>query len=270
MSSPYCGSQNRLLDVLSAAEFLRLSASLESVSLRSGEILYESGCRLPYVYFPVTAIISLASILENGASAELAVVGNEGMVGVALLMGGDTTPSRAVVSDAGHAYRLKGALIKQEFNRGGPLLQWSLRYAQALITQMSQTAACNRHHTVCQRLCRRLLSSLDRCASNELPMTHEQLSHMLGVRREGVTEAAGKLQKAGLIQYHRGHMHVLDRHGLEARACECYRVVKKEYDRLLPPGRKINEHYEAPRRPAWREVLAKPPIHDHPPLASRN
>jgi len=234
MSEFYCACQNRLLETLPAQAFARLAPQMEWVPLRLGEVLHESGCRPRHLYFPVTAIVSLVCLLENGDSAELAVAGCEGMVGVHLLMGGDTTPNRAVVSGAGHAYRLKASLVRQEFNGGGALQLLSLRYAQALITQMSQTAVCNRHHSLRQQLCRRLLSSLDRSLSNELSMTHELVAHMLGVRREGVTEAAGQLQKAGLIEYHRGHVKVLDRKGLEAGACECYQVVKKEYDRLLP------------------------------------
>jgi CRP-like cAMP-binding protein len=199
-----------------------------------GMVLYESGHELRHVYFPTTAIVSLLYVMLDGASAEIAVVGNEGIIGVALFMGGETMPNRAVVQSAGHAYRLKGQLLKQEFNRSGELQHLLLRYTQALLTQMAQTAVCNRHHSLDQQLCRWLLLSIDRLPSNELAMTQELIANMLGVRREGVTEAAGKLQKTGLIRYQRGHITVLDRAGLEARACECYAVVKKEFDRLLP------------------------------------
>ena len=199
-----------------------------------GHVLYESGSELRHVYFPTTAIVSLLYVMEDGASAEIAVVGNEGVIGVALFMGGETMPNRAVVQSAGHAYRLPGQLLKQEFNRSGELQHLLLRYTQALLTQMAQTAVCNRHHSLDQQLCRWLLLSLDRLPANELVMTQELIANMLGVRREGVTEAAGNLQKDGLIEYRRGHITVLDRPGLEARACECYAVVKKEFDRLLP------------------------------------
>jgi len=202
--------------------------------MRLGEVLYESGGELRHAYFPTTCIVSLLYVMENGSSAEIAVVGNEGLVGVALFMGGGTMPNRAVVQSAGHAYRLRGAFIKQEFDRYGVLLRLLLRYTQALITQMAQTAVCNRHHSVDQQLCRWLLMSLDRLSSDELVMTQELIANMLGVRREGVTEAAGKLHRAGLIDYRRGHIKVLDRPGLEARVCECYQVVKTEFDRLLP------------------------------------
>ena len=202
--------------------------------MRLGWAVYESGAAQDHLYFPTCAIVSLLYILENGTSAEIAVVGNDGAVGIALFMGGETTPSRAVVQSAGHGYRLKAALIKTEFDRFGPTMNLLLRYTQALITQMSQTAVCNRHHSVDQQLCRWLLLSLDRLSSSELSMTQELIANMLGVRREGVTEAAGKLQDAGLIRYHRGRITVLDRPGLEARTCECYEVVKREFDRLLP------------------------------------
>jgi CRP-like cAMP-binding protein len=197
-------------------------------------VLYESGIPLGHVYFPTTAIISLLYVMENGASAEIAVVGNEGIVGISLFMGGESTSSRAVVQSAGEGFRLKAQLMKQEFNRAGPVLHLLLRYTQALITQMSQTAVCNRHHSLDQQLCRWLLLSLDRLESNQLVMTQELIANMLGVRREGVTEGALKLQNAGLIRYARGHITVLDREALEERSCECYAVVKKEYDRLLP------------------------------------
>jgi len=199
-----------------------------------GEALYESGGHLQHVYFPTTSIVSLLYVLEDGASAEIAVVGNEGILGIAIFMGGETTPSRAIVQSAGYGYRLNAHLLKQEFNRAGPVLHLLLRYTQALITQMTQTAVCNRHHAVEQQLCRWLLLSLDRLRSNELIMTQELIANMLGVRREGVTEAAGKLQQAGLIRYSRGRIEVLDRPGLETRVCECYSVVKKEFARLLP------------------------------------
>ena len=226
--------QNHLLAVLPEPESERLFPPMELVPLPLGKALYESGDHLNHVYFPTTAIVSLLYELENGASAEIAVVGNEGIVGIALFMGGDTMPNRAVVQSAGHAYRLKGQLLKQEFNRGGALQHLLLRYTLAMLTQMAQTAVCNRHHTVDQQLCRWLLLSLDRLPTNELSMTQELIANMLGVRREGVTEAAGKLQSAGLIHYDRGRITVLDRPGLEARVCECYEVVRKEFRRLLP------------------------------------
>jgi len=234
MSEPHCPRQNHLLDALPETEFERLLTHLELVTMPLGNVLYESGGRLDYVYFPTTCIISLLYVMENGASAEIAVVGNEGIVGVALFMGGQTMPNRAVVQSAGYAYRLRGPLMQQEFDRYGVLMRLLLRYTQALITQMAQTAVCNRHHSVDQQLCRWLLLSLDRLATDDLVMTQELIANMLGVRREGVTEAAGKLQQAGLIEYRRGHITVLDRPGLEARVCECYQVVKTEFDRLLP------------------------------------
>jgi CRP-like cAMP-binding protein len=199
-----------------------------------GDVLYESGAKLRYVYFPTTCIVSLLYVMEDGASAEIAIVGNEGILGISLFMGGDTTPSRAVVQSAGFAFRLKADLLKNEFGRFGPTMHLLLRYTQALITQMAQTAVCNRHHSVDQQLCRWLLLSLDRLQSNTLSMTQELIANMLGVRREGVTEAAGKLQDDGLIHYRRGTIIVVDRAGLEAKACECYQVVKTEFDRLLP------------------------------------
>jgi len=210
-----------------------LAAHLELVEMRLGEILYEPGGQLQHAYFPTTAIVSLHYVTESGASAETAGVGNEGVVGISLFMGGDTTPSSAVVQTAGHGYRLERHLLKQEFNRGGLLHRLLLRYTQALITQMNQTAACNRHHSLEQQLCRWLLLTLDRLPSNELVMTQDLVASMLGVRREGVTEAAGNLQRAGLIRYRRGHISVLERSGLERAACECYGVVKKELIRLL-------------------------------------
>jgi CRP-like cAMP-binding protein len=199
-----------------------------------GMAVYESGAKLDYVYFPTDCIVSLLYVMKDGASAEIAVVGHEGLVGISLFMGGESTPSRAVVQSAGHAYRLPSRILKREFEYGGPLQHLLLRYTQALITQMAQTAVCNRHHSVEQQLCRWLLLSLDRLPSDELTMTQELIANMLGVRREGVTEAAGHLQTAGLIQYNRGRIKVLDRPSLEQRVCECYAVVKRESDRLLP------------------------------------
>ena len=227
-------SANSLLASLPAPEWLRIAPLLEPVDLPLGKVLNESGCKMSHVYFPINAIVSLLYVLESGASAEIAVVGNEGVVGIALFMGGETTPSRAVVQSAGKGYRLRAADIKEEFSRSGPVLRLLLRYTQALITQMAQTAVCNRHHSLDQQLCRWLLLSLDRLSGNELAMTQELIANMLGVRREGVTEAALKLQKLGMIQYARGRITVLDRAGLEGRTCECYAVVKQEYDRLLP------------------------------------
>ena len=233
MPTPHSPKQNHLLAALPAAEFERLAPHLELVPMPLGEAIYESGERLQHVYFPTTSIVSLLYVMEDGASAEIAVVGNEGILGISLFMGGDTTPSRAVVQSAGYGYRLKAQLLKDEFNRAGPVLRLLLRYTQALITQMAQTAVCNRHHTLEQQLCRWLLLSLDRLESDELTMTQELIANMLGVRREGVTEAAGKLQRAGLIRYSRGHIQVTNRAGLERETCECYAVVKKEFDRLL-------------------------------------
>ena len=225
---------NELLASMPPEVLLRIAPQLELVDLPLGQVLYESGSQIAHVHFPINAIVSLLYVLEDGASAEIAVVGHEGLVGIALFMGGETTPSRAVVQSAGKGYRLSAAHIKTEFNRGGPVLHLLLRYTQALITQMAQTAVCNRHHSLDQQLCRWLLLSLDRLSGNELVMTQELIANMLGVRREGVTEAALKLQKLGLIQYARGRITVLNRAGLEERVCECYAVVKKEYDRLLP------------------------------------
>ena len=225
---------NQLLAALPAAEWQRWLPQLERVEMPLGQVLYESGTTLSHVYFPLTAIVSLLYVMENGASAEIAVVGNEGIVGISLFMGGESTPSRAVVQSAGDGFRLKAQTMKDEFNRAGPVLHLLLRYTQALITQMAQTAVCNRHHSLDQQLCRWLLLSLDRLQGNNLVMTQELIANMLGVRREGVTEAALKLQKAGLIRYARGQISVLDRAGLELRTCECYAVVKNEYDRLLP------------------------------------
>jgi CRP-like cAMP-binding protein len=225
--------QNHLLAVLPASEFEPLAAHLERVPMLLGDILYEPGGQLRHAYFPTTSIVSLHYVTETGASAETAGVGNEGMVGVSLFMGGNTTPSSAVVQTAGHGYRLERHLLKQAFDRAGLLQRVLLRYTQALMTQMAQTAVCNRHHSLEQQLCRWLLLTLDRLPGNELTMTQELVAGMLGVRREGVTEAAGKLQRAGLISYRRGHIAVLDRRGLERHACECYGVVKKELDRLM-------------------------------------
>jgi CRP-like cAMP-binding protein len=226
--------KNHLLAALPESEWQRWLPQLEAIEMPLGQVLYESGSTLNYVYFPTTAIVSLLYLLENGASAEIAMVGNEGIVGVPLFMGGESTPSRAVVQSAGQGFRLRERVMKDEFNRAGPVLHLLLRYTLALITQMSQTAVCNRHHTLDQQLCRWLLLSLDRLQGNDLVMTQELIANMLGVRREGVTGAAGSLQAAGLIRYARGHITVLDRSGLEKRTCECYAVVKKECDRLLP------------------------------------
>lgn len=226
-------TRNHLLAALSDAELARLSPHLQLVDMPLGEVLYESGGQLDYVYFPINSIVSLLYVMQDGDSAEIAVVGNEGILGISLFMGGDTTPSRAVVQSAGIGYRLASRKLKDEFNRAGPMMHLLLRYTQALITQMSQTAVCNRHHTVDQQLCRWLLLSMDRLDGDELVMTQELIANMLGVRREGVTEAAGKLRKAGIINYSRGHITVLDRPLLERRVCECYGVVKKEFDRLL-------------------------------------
>jgi CRP-like cAMP-binding protein len=227
-------TENHLLACLPDTEWQRWLPELERVEMPLGQVLYESGGTLSHVYFPTTAIVSLLYVMENGASAEIAVVGNEGIVGISLFMGGDSTSSRAVVQSAGLGLRLKAQIMKDDFNRAGPVLHLLLRYTQALITQMAQTAVCNRHHSLDQQLCRWLLLSLDRLQGNELVMTQELIANMLGVRREGVTEGALKLQQAGLIRYARGHISVLDRDGLEKRTCECYAVVKKEYDRLLP------------------------------------
>jgi CRP-like cAMP-binding protein len=226
--------ENSLLAALSDVEWERLRPKLAPVFLPLGEAVYEAGAQLDHVYFPTNSIVSLLYVMADGASAEIAVVGNEGLVGVALFMGGESTPSRAVVQSAGWAYRLKGQLLKEEFERGGAMQHLLLRYTQALLTQMAQTAVCNRHHSIDQQLCRWLLLSLDRLASDELTMTQELIANMLGVRREGVTAAAGNLQDAGLIRYSRGHIKVVDRPGIEARCCECYAVVKRESDRLLP------------------------------------
>lgn len=235
MKKPNDPLLNQLLAALPQAERQRWLPQLESVDLALGQVLYESGAATPYVYFPTNAIVSLLYVLENGASAEIAVVGFEVVVGVSIFMGGGSTPSRSVVQSAGQGYRLRADAIKEEFEQAGPVMHLLLRYTQALITQMAQTAVCNRHHTLDQQLCRWLLLSLDRLKGDQLTMTQELIANMLGVRREGVTEAALKLQRAGLINYARGRINVLDRPGLEGRTCECYDVVKKEYDRLLPP-----------------------------------
>ena len=234
MYSPNTPKQNHLLAALPTADYARLLPDLELIPMPLGWALYESGGQLHYVYFPTTSIVSLLYVMESGASAEIAITGNEGLVGISLFMGGESTPSRAVVQSAGNGYRLKASVLKKEFALGGNLQQLALRYTQALITQMAQTAVCNRHHALDKQLCRWLLLSLDRLQGNELLMTQELIANMLGVRREGVTEAAGKLQHDGLIHYSRGHITVLDRAALETRTCECYAVVKKEYDRLLP------------------------------------
>jgi len=233
MLPPHSPNQNHLLAALPTAEFERLVSHLELVPMALGEVLYEPGGQLRHAYFPTTAIVSLHYVMESGASAEATGVGNEGVVGISLFMGGDTTPSSAVVQIAGHAYRLEASLLKAEFNRAGLMQKLLLRYTQALITQMSQTAVCNRHHSLEQQLCRWLLLTLDRMSSREFIVTQELVARMLGVRREGITEAAGRLQNAGFIRYRRGHIAVLDRSGLEARTCECYAVVRKELIRLL-------------------------------------
>jgi CRP-like cAMP-binding protein len=235
VSSPAAPTpHNRLLAALPYDVKERLQPHLQLVALELGASVYEAGAKQPYVYFPTDSIVSLLYVMKDGASAEIAIVGNEGLVGIALFMGGETTPSRAVVQSAGHAYRLPSERLKQEFEAGGPLQHLLLRYTQALITQMSQTAVCNRHHSIEQQLCRWLLLSIDRLPTNVLTMTQELIANMLGVRREGVTEAAGKLQDAGLIHYSRGRITVLDRPALERRVCECYAVVRTEFARLLP------------------------------------
>ncbi|MDP5291894.1 MULTISPECIES: Crp/Fnr family transcriptional regulator [Oceanimonas] len=233
MSNSPTPAQNHLLSALPDEVKERLFPFLELVSLPLGKVLYESGSQLRYVYFPTDAIISLLYVMQDGASAEISVVGNEGIIGIAVFMGGESTPSRALVQSAGHAYRLASVRLKEEFNRDATMRLLMLRYTQALITQMAQTAVCNRHHSVDQQLCRWLLLSLDRLPDNRLTMTQELIANMLGVRREGVTIAAGKLQQLGVIEYHRGHITVLDRTKLEQLSCECYAVVKKETDRLL-------------------------------------
>ncbi len=240
MAATHHPTQNHLLAALPASELEHIGPFLEHVPLTLGQVLYESGGVLKYVYFPTDSIVSLLYVMENGASAEIALVGNEGVLGVSLFMGGESTPSRAVVQSGGSCYRLPAKQIKLEFNRAGPMMRLLLRYTQALITQMSQTAVCNRHHSIDQQLCRWLLLSIDRLSSDKLTMTQELIANMLGVRREGVTEAAGKLRSAGIIEYSRGHIKVLDRSKLEQNVCECYEVVRIEFDRLLsdiPRGR---------------------------------
>ena len=253
MTIPHNPLQNHLLAALPQAEFERLALHLELVEMPLGQALYEAGGTLSYVYFPTTSIVSLLYVLENGASAELAIVGHEGILGISLFMGGETTPSRAVVQCAGHGYRLKAQYLKDEFNRAGPFLRLLLRYTQALITQMTQTAVCNRHHSIEQQLCRWLLLSLDRLPSDSVSMTQELIANMLGVRREGVTAAAGNIQRMGLIHYSRGRIDVVDRPGLEKVVCECYAVVKLEFDRLLadiPQGDPMHVLGESDRRAA--------------------
>jgi len=243
MPAPQSPNQNHLLAALPPAEFERLAPHLEPVEMLLGDVLHESGGLLKHAYFPTTAIVSLHYVMENGSSSEIAGVGNEGVLGISLFMGGNTMPSRAVVQTGGLGYLLKAQLMVQEFNRAGPMQRLLLRYTQALITQMSQTAACNRHHSLVQQLCRWLLLTLDRMPTNELIMTQELVASMLGVRREGVTEAAGNLQQAGVIRYRRGHITVLDRSGLESQVCECYAVVKKEFARLLPDVRQRQDMF---------------------------
>ena len=238
-------NQNYLLAALPTAEFERLAPHLEWVAMPLGKVLYESSGQLQHVYFPTTAIISMHYVMENGSSSEIAGVGNEGVLGVSLFMGGNTTPSRAIVQTGGDGYQLKTRLLVEEFQRGGATQHLLLRYTQALMTQVSQTAVCNRHHSVEQQLCRWLLLTLDRLPTNELTMTQELIATMLGVRREGITEAAGNMQKAGFIRYRRGHISVLDRTGLESRVCECYAVVKKEFGRLLCDVRNRQETFSA-------------------------
>ena len=234
MPTPRIPTLNKLLAALPRDVYDRVEPKLELVPLKLGASVYEAGGKQPYVYFPTDAIVSLLYVMKDGASAEIAVVGNEGLVGISLFMGGETTPSRAVVQSAGHAHRLSSKRLKREFEAGGPLQHLLLRYTQALITQMAQTAVCNRHHSIEQQLCRWLLLSADRLPTNVLTMTQELIANMLGVRREGVTEAAGKLQDAEIINYSRGRITILDREKLERRVCECYAVVKSEFDRLLP------------------------------------
>ena len=249
MASIHNPNQNHLLAALPEAEFTRLAPHLELVPMLLGDILYGPGEQLRYAFFPTTSIVSLHYVTESGASAETAGVGNEGVVGISLFMGGNTTPSAAVVQTAGHAYRLPAGILKQEFNRAGPMQSLMLRYTQALITQMTQTSACNRHHSVEQQLCRWLLLTLDRIPSGDLIMTQELVASMLGVRRESITEAAGSLQQAGYIRYRRGHISVIQRAGLESHACECYAVVKKEIGRLMSDVRQRQES-GAPASPA--------------------
>jgi CRP-like cAMP-binding protein len=254
MSSPHSAKQNRLLAALPAADYARVAPELDLIPMPLGWAIYESGGPQDYIYFPTDAIVSLLYVLADGDSTELGVVGNDGLVGISLFMGGETTPSRAVVQSAGRGYRLKASVLKAEFEHGGALQHLLLRYTHALITQMTQTAVCNRHHSVDQQLCRWLLLSLDRLPSNELVMTQELIADMLGVRREGVAEAAAKLKAAGLIDYSRGKITVLDRQKLEARVCECYRVVKRESDRLLSPGARSLATFPDRDRPYLRSA----------------
>ncbi|OXI80447.1 Crp/Fnr family transcriptional regulator [Burkholderia sp. AU33423] len=233
--------ENHLLAALPVEDLAHISPQLVLIDMPLGKVLYESGGALSHVYFPTTSIVSLLYVMEDGSSAEIAIVGNDGLIGIALFMGGETTPSRAIVQSAGHAYRLDARILKDEFRRGGSMQRLLLRYTQALITQMAQTAVCNRHHSIDQQLCRWLLLSLDRLPSSELKMTQELIANMLGVRRSGVTEAALKLQDAGLIRYNYGHIEVLDRSGLEKRVCECYGVVRREFDRLLPDLQRLEK-----------------------------
>jgi len=234
MTTQHTPKQNHLLAALPAADYARLLPDLELIPMPLGWAIYESGVQLGYIYFPTTSIVSLLYVLESGASAEIAITGNDGLVGISLFMGGENVPSRAVVQSAGNGYRLKASILKSEFALGGHLQHLALRYTQALITQLSQTVVCNRYHSLEQQLCRWLLLSLDRLPGDDLVMTHELIANMLGVRRKSVTEAAGNLQRTGLILYSRSHIKVLDRAALEKRVCECYAVVKREYDRLLP------------------------------------
>lgn len=238
MNIPHHPQQNHLLAALPKAEFDRIASDLELIAMPLGDVLYESGGLLQHVYFPTTAIVSVHYVLENGASSEIAGIGNEGVLGISLFLGGNTTPSQATVYTGGHGYRLKASLAMDEFNRAGPMMRLMLRYIQALITQMSQTVVCNRHHSVEQQLCRWLLLTLDRSHTSDLTMTQELIATILGVRREGITETAGNLQRAELISYRRGHITVRDRRGLESKTCECYAVVKDEFDRLLQDVRK--------------------------------
>jgi CRP-like cAMP-binding protein len=247
MPNTHSPRQNHLLAALAPRDFAPLSEHLDLVALKLGQLLYEPGGQLQYAYFPTTAIVSLHYVTESGASAEIAGVGNEGVVGVSLFMGGDTTPSSAAVQTAGHAYRLPRRVLSDEFNRAGPIQILLLRYTQALITQMNQTAVCNRHHSVDQQLCRWLLTTLDRIPSGTLVMTQELVANTLGVRREGITVAAGKLQSAGLISYRRGHIAVLQRSGLEALSCECYVAVKNELRRLLPAAHSDQRVHARPK-----------------------
>ncbi|KVX60411.1 Crp/Fnr family transcriptional regulator [Burkholderia cepacia] len=233
--------ENHVLAALPVEDLAHISPQLVLVDMPLGKVLYESGGALSHVYFPTTSIVSLLYVMEDGSSAEIAIGGNDGLIGIALFMGGETTPSRAIVQSAGHAYRLDARILKDEFRRGGSMQRLLLRYTQALITQMAQTAVCNRHHSIDQQLCRWLLLSLDRLPSSELKMTQELIANMLGVRRSGVTEAALKLQDAGLIRYNYGHIEVLDRSGLEKRVCECYGVVRREFDRLLPDLKRLEK-----------------------------